>query len=196
MYIQLLQFSLVFGPHSCFLQGISFLQTPLLMVELFWWFPSSTSLLPPVSPILPPSQLTIGWEGIFDWKCFEWNGILHPFTMFKILGSCVIFIQEPTKCFNLPLVGMSEILFDKNNLFINGWPFLDSTELVFLDLNLCWRSFAVEQLFLPYFCYWFLSVCSRYDAAVVIVYHYGTFSIWFLWEKTFDPHIFSVHVRG
>ena len=179
MCIQLLQFSLVFGPHSCFLQGISFFTNSrfdgltFLMVPFFnISFTSRFTNSPPFS--------THYWLGRDFWKCFEWNGILHPFTMFKILGSCVIFIQAPTKCFNLPVVGMSEILFDKNNLFINGWPFLDSTELVFLDLNLCWRSFAVEQLFLPYFCYWFLSVCSRYDAAVVIVYHYGTFSIWFL----------------
>ena len=36
------------------------------------------------------------------------------------LGSCVIFIQAPTKCFNLPADGTSGILFGKNNLFING----------------------------------------------------------------------------
>ena len=44
--------SLVFGPYSSFLQGISCLQTLVLMVELFRWFPSSTFILPPVSPIL------------------------------------------------------------------------------------------------------------------------------------------------
>ena len=45
--------SLVFGPHSSFLQGISCLQTPLLMVELFRWLSSLIFLLPPVSPIRP-----------------------------------------------------------------------------------------------------------------------------------------------
>ena len=82
-----------------------------------------------------PSRLTIGWEGIFDWKGFEWNGILYPFTMFKILGSCVIFIQAPTKCFNLPRYGTSGILFDKNNLFISGWTFLDSHWIVFSEFK-------------------------------------------------------------
>ena len=72
------------------------------------------------------SRLTIGWEGISDWKGFEWNGILYPFTMSKILGSSIIFIQAPTKCFNLPANETSRILFDKNNLFINGWIFLVS----------------------------------------------------------------------
>ena len=80
-----------------------------------------------------PLRLTIGWGGIFDWKGFEWNGILYPFTMFKILGSCVIFIQAPTKCFNLPRNGTSGILFDKNNLFISGWTFLDSRWIGFSE---------------------------------------------------------------
>ena len=76
------------------------------------------------------SRITIGWEGIFDWKGFEWNGILYPFTMSNILGSCAIFIQAPIKCFNLPANGMCGILFDKNNFFINGCTFLDSFFLV------------------------------------------------------------------
>ena len=72
-----------------------------------------------------PFWLTIGSERTFDWKVlndisFTWC----PSTISKILGSCVIFIQAPTKCFNLPSNGTSEILFDKNNLFINGWTFL------------------------------------------------------------------------
>ena len=55
--------SLVFGPHPSFLQGISCLQTPLFMVELFWWLPSSTFLLPPVSPILPLLNSLLVGEG-------------------------------------------------------------------------------------------------------------------------------------
>ena len=46
--------------------------------------------------------------------------------MTKILGSCVIFIHAPTKCFNLHANRTSGILFDENNLFINGWTFFDS----------------------------------------------------------------------
>ena len=42
-----------------------------------------------------------------------------------------------------------------------------------------------------------LSVRSSYDAAVIIAgYHCGIFSIRFLWEKNFAPHMFSVFVRG
>ena len=48
-----------------------------------------------------PSRLTNGWEGIFEWKGFKWNEIWYPFTISKILGSCVIFMQVSTKCFNL-----------------------------------------------------------------------------------------------
>ena len=44
--------SLLFDLHPSFLQGLSYLQTPLLMVELFWWLPLATFLLRPVSPIL------------------------------------------------------------------------------------------------------------------------------------------------
>ena len=73
-----------------------------------------------------PSRLTIGWEGIFDWKGFEWNGTLYPFTMSEILGSCVTLIQAPTNYFSLPTNGTYGILFDKNNLFTNEWIFLDS----------------------------------------------------------------------
>ena len=79
-----------------------------------------------------PFWLTIGWEKTFDWKGFEWNGTWCPFTISKILGSCVIFIQAPTKCFNLPSNRTSGILFDKNNLFINGWTFLDSYWIQYL----------------------------------------------------------------
>ena len=52
--------------------------------------------------------------------------VLYPFTRIKILRSCVIFIQASAKCFNAPANGTSGIIFDKNNLFSNGWTFLDS----------------------------------------------------------------------
>ena len=74
----------------------------------------------------PSSRLPVGWEGAFEWKGFKWNGIWYPFTMSKILGSCVIFIQALTKCFNLPTNGTSGILFDKNNLCLTWWAFLGS----------------------------------------------------------------------
>ena len=51
----------------------------------------------------------------------KWNFV--SFTMSKILGACVIFIQAPTKYFNLSANGASGILYDKNNLFFNGWTF-------------------------------------------------------------------------
>ena len=58
--------------------------------------------------------------------------------MSKILGACVIFIQAPTKYFNLSANGASGILYDKNNLFSMDEPFVIPTELVFfLDLNPC-----------------------------------------------------------
>ena len=136
--------SLVFDTHPSFILGISclknspfdgwtFLIAPYLNISFTSTFNDSST-----------SRLTLGWEGVFDWKGFGWNGILHPFTMFKNLGSWVTFIQAPTKCFNLPANGTSEILFDKNNLFIKGETFLIPTELVFLDLNSCWRRLAVE----------------------------------------------------
>ena len=73
-----------------------------------------------------PSRLIIGWEGSFDCKGFECNEILHHFTMSKSVRSCVIFIQALTKCFSLPANGTTGMFFGKNNLFINGWTFLDS----------------------------------------------------------------------
>ena len=67
-----------------------------------------------------------------------------------------------------------------------GETFLISTELVFLDLNPCWRRFADSLSIADS-----LPVRSKYEVVVVIVgYHYGIFSIRFLWEKTFFPHIF------
>ena len=52
MHSYISNLSLVFGTHPSILQGIICLQTSVLMVELFWWLPSSTFLLPPTSPIL------------------------------------------------------------------------------------------------------------------------------------------------
>ena len=142
-----------------------------------------------------PSRLTIGWEGIFDWKGFEWNGILYPFTMSKILGSCVIFIQAPTKCFSLPANGTSGIFFDKNNLFINGWTFLDFH----------WIGFSEFKCMLKKICCWvviptisdFLSFRSRYDVAVVVVgYHYGFFFDPIFVRKNFCPSHFLGTCEG
>ena len=122
-YIQLVAsiLSLVFGPlpsslfftRNKFLtnspfDGWTFLIAPFFNLYFTSSFTNSS-----------PFWLTIGWEGTFDWKGFEWSGILHRFTMSKILRSCVIFIQASTKCFNLPVNGTTEILFDKNDLFIN-----------------------------------------------------------------------------
>ena len=143
-----------------------------------------------------PSQITIGWKGIFDCKDFELNGIFFPFTMSKILGSYAIFIWVPTKCFDLPANGTSGILIDKNNLFIDGWTFLDSHWISFtgfksmLNKVCCGLvTLTISLLLTP--C---LSVVGmRY---VVVGYHYGSFSIRFLWGKSFAPHIFSVRVRG
>ena len=127
--------SLVFGPHPSFLHGISCLQTPLFMVELFWWLPSSTFLL---------------------------------------------------------------TLFDKNNLFIKWWTSLDFLWICFarfksmLKKVLLWSSYFYHISVADS-----LSVCYRYDVAVIGgSYQYGIFSIRFLWEKTFAPHIISVRVRG
>ena len=82
-----------------------------------------------------PSWLTIGWEENFDWKNFEWNGILYPFTVSKILRSCVTLITVPTKCFNFPTNRTSGIFFDKNNRLISGWNFLDSHGIGFAEFK-------------------------------------------------------------
>ena len=113
--------------------GWTFLMAPFLNISFTSSFTSSS-----------PSWLTIGWEGIFDWKVFEWNGILYPFTISKIFWSCVIFIQAPTKCLNLSANGTSGILFDENNLFISGWIFLDSHWIGFSDFKSMLKKFPVE----------------------------------------------------
>ena len=124
--------SLVFGPHFSFLQGIhtlltnfrfngwTFLIVPFFNISFTFSFTNSSC-----------SKSTIGWEGIFDWKGFEWNGILYPFTVSKVLESYVVLIQTPTAFFNFPANRMSGELFGKNNLFVNGWTFLDSHRIDF-----------------------------------------------------------------
>ena len=63
--------SVVLGPNPSFLQGISCLQTSFLMVELFWWLPSSTFLLLQVSPILPFLDLRLVGKGFLTEKVLD-----------------------------------------------------------------------------------------------------------------------------
>ena len=108
-----------------------------------------------------PSRLITGWGGIFDWKGFEWIGIFYPFTMSKILRSGVILIHAAKNVSIFLLMERLEYLLyllTRIILLSMGEPFLIPTDLVFLDLSPCWRSFAVEQIFLPYLCCW-LPVC-------------------------------------
>ena len=90
------------GPHSSFLQKISCLQTPLLMVELLWWLISFTFRF------TSSSLSWLNWEG----KGFLTEKVLKNMkfciNMSNILGSCVILIQAPTKCFNVSANGTTE----------------------------------------------------------------------------------------
>ena len=117
--------SLVFAPPCFFVKRNKLLTNSpfdgwIFLMDHFF-NTSFTSRFTKSSPFRP----TIGW-GISDWKGFEWNWIFHAFTVSKSLESSAMLIQAPTKSFNLPANGTFEIFFDKNNLFISAWIFLDS----------------------------------------------------------------------
>ena len=123
--------SLVFDPHPSFLQGISCLQTPLLIVEFFGWlFPVSTHY----------------WLG----REFLTEKVLNEME-FRILLLCPKF-WDPMLFSSRFLQNISVFLlmehlefFLTRIIFLSmGEFFLIPTELVFLDLNPCWRRFFVE----------------------------------------------------
>ena len=143
-----------------------------------------------------PSRLTIGWEWIFDWKGFECNEICYSFTMSKTLVSCVIFIHAHRKRFNLLVNGTSGIFFDKNNLFINGWTFLDSHLIGFSGFKSMLKKVWVVILTIALLLTPCLSVVGMTLLLLLLNYHYGIFLILFLWEKTFCPlHFLSACER-
>ena len=127
----------------------------------------------------------------------EWNGVLYPFTMSKILWSCVIFIPAPTKCLILSANKTSGILIDKKNHFINGWNFLDSSWIGFSGFKSMLKKVccgavipAIFLLLTP--C---LSVVNMTLLVLLLVTIMGSFRSG-ICKKTFVPHIFSVPVMG
>lgn len=142
--------------------------SPFDGVELFWWLPFSGFLLAPVSPIPPHPESLLAGKGFFNEKVFSkmefcilllcpksWNPMLFSS---KLLQHFLIFLLiERLEHF------LARIIFSSMDE-----PFLIPTELIFLDSHPCWRKFVVEQLYLPYLCYW-VTVRSRYDVTVVVV---------------------------
>ena len=114
-----------FGIHASFLQGIRCSETPLLMVELFWWLLLSTFLLPPDSLIFPFHDSQLVGKGYLTVKVLNEMGFCILLLCPKPCDRCVILMQAPTKCFDLPANGTSAMLLDNINLFINWWTFLD-----------------------------------------------------------------------
>ena len=146
--------SLVLGPHPSFSQGISCLQTPLLRVDIFWWLLSSTFLLLPVSPILHLLDSRLVEKRFLTEKVLNEMEFCILLLCQKFWNPVLFSNQAPTKCFNLPANGTSGILFDKNNLFINGWTFLDSHWIGFsgfkstLKKVCCWVAIPTISLLL------------------------------------------------
>ena len=143
-----------FGIHASFLQGIRCSETPLLMVELFWWLLLSTFLLPPDSLIFPFHDSQLVGKGYLTVKVLNEMGfcilLLCPKPCDPVLFSCrllqnvsIFLLMERLGCFLTTLIFLSI-----------GGPFLISTELAFLNSNTCWRRFAVEQIYRPYLCCW------------------------------------------
>ena len=145
-----------------------------------------------------PSGVTIVWEEIFDRKGFEWNGILCPFTLSKILESCVNFIQAPTKCFNLPDNRAFGIVFNRNNLFNNEWTYLDSHWIGFCEFKSMLKKVCcgvviptIYVLQIP--CMSVVGMTLLLLLLLVTIMEF--FRSDFCEKKTFAPHIFLVLVR-
>ena len=122
------------------------LQTPLLMVEIFWWLSSSIFLLPPVSPTLSLLDSELAAKRFLTEKVLNemefrilllcpklWDPALFSS---RLLQNVLIFLLMERLGYILVRI-----------IFLSmGESFLILTELVFLDPNLCWRRFSVEQL--------------------------------------------------
>ena len=184
--------SLVFGPRSSFLQGISCLQTPLLIVELSWWLHFQHFFYLQFHQFLP--FFTQYWFGRDFWlKRFwmKWNFVSFYYDSMlfssKLLQNVSIFLlMEPLEYFLTRIIFLSMVHLSGFPLNWFFWIQIHSEE------GLLWSSYTCHISVTDS-----LSFRSSYDVAVFVVgYHYGIFSIRFLWEKSFAPHIFLVQARG
>ena len=101
--------------------------------------------------------LTIGMESLIEKVSFE----KVSSTKSRILWFLVSSYQGFEKCFSVPAIGTFRTLFEENNIFLSmGEHFLISTLSSFLELNSCWRSFSLKNVYLTYLC-WLVFVCWR-----------------------------------
>ena len=91
-----------------------------------------------------PSWFTIGWKRIFDWKYFEWNGILYLLLCPKFWVPVLLSSRLLQNTSIFLLMERLEYFLTRIIFLSMGEFFLILTELVFLDLNPCWRRVAVK----------------------------------------------------
>ena len=151
MHLVASNLSLVFGSYRSFLQGISYLQTPLLMVEFFWCLLCSSFLLLSVSPILPLL------DSIMFGKRFLTKKVLNEME-FYILSLCskfwdsVLFLSRLLQNVSIfLLMKRMEYLLTRIILLSMSEPFLILTELIFSGFK-CMLKHVYCRAVIPTIC--------------------------------------------